>query len=158
MNKRPYEQTNIRTNKRTDERNTKNYIPPHTSYVGVITSLSESRGLIKFSNVRNFCFLKSTFIFGKSECASGVSVPCLVKANTEKRGISTVHRFYLYSQKSIPSCPEPEETVVDTKVLVFSLLRTFIVTPTFTLHLSTGNSDHFLFLFFFFLKEEEDAP
>ena len=111
---------------------------------------SVSPVLIKFSNVRTFCFLKSTFIFGKSECSSGVSVQCLVKANTERRRISTVHRFYLYSQKSIPSCPVPEETVADTKVLVFSLLRTFIVTPTLTLQLSTGNSDRFLFLFFFF--------
>ena len=35
-------------------------------------SLGEPRGLIKFSNVRTFCFLKFTFIFGKRECASGV--------------------------------------------------------------------------------------
>ena len=117
-------------------------------------SLGESRGLIKFSNVRTFGFLKSTFIFRKSECASGVSVPCLVKANTERRHISTVHRFYLYSQKSIPSCPVPEETVADTKVLVFSLLRTFIVTPTLTLQLSTGNSDRFLFVCFFFERRK----
>ena len=114
-------------------------------------SLGESRGLIKFSNIRTFCFLKSTFIFGKSECGSGVSVPCLVKANTERCRISMVHRFYLYSQKSIPSCPVPEETVADTKVLVFSLLRIFIVTPTLTLQLSTGNSDRFLLLFLFFV-------
>ena len=110
-------------------------------------SLGESRGLIKFSNVRTFCFLKSTFIFGKSECASGVSVPCLVKASTERRRISTVHPFYLYSQKSIPSCPVPEETVAETKVLVFSLLRTFIITPT--LQLSTGNSYRFFVSFFY---------
>ena len=116
-------------------------------------SLGESRGLIKFSNVRTFCFFKSTFIFGKSECASGVSVPCLVKASTERRRISTVHRFYLYSQKSIPSCPVPEETVAETKVLVFSLLRTSIVTPTLTSQLSTGNSDRFLFPFFFWKKK-----
>ena len=86
-----------------------------------------------------------------------VSVPCLVKANTERRRISTVHLFYLYSQNSIPSCPVPEETVADTKVLVFSLSRTFIVTPTLTLQFSRGNSDRFLFPFFF-LKEEKDAP
>ena len=119
-------------------------------------SLGESRGLIKFSNIRTFCFLKSTFIFGKSECGSGVSVPCLVKANTERCRISMVHRFYLYSQKSIPSCPVPE----DTKVLVFSLLRIFIVTPTLTLQLSTGNSDRFLlfFLLFFFLNKKKMHP
>ena len=107
-------------------------------------------GAIKISNVRTFCFLKSTFIFGKSECASGVSVPCLVKANTERRRISMVHRFYLYSQKSIPSCPVPKETVADTKVLVFSL------TPTLTLQLSTGNSDHFCF--FVFWKKKKMHP
>ena len=44
---------------------------------------------------------------------------------------------------------------MDTKVLVFSLLRTFIVTPPLTLQLSTGNSDRF---FVFVLKEEKDAP
>ena len=112
-------------------------------------SLGKSRGLVKFSNVRTFCFLKSTFIFGKSKCEGGVSVPCLVKANTERHRISTVHHS-TYSQKSIPSCPVPEETVADTKVLGFSLLRTFIVTPTLTLQLSTGNSGRFLFVSFFF--------
>ena len=52
----------------------------------------------KISNVHTFCFLKSTFIFGKSECASGVSVQYLVKPSTGRRRISTVHRFYQYSQ------------------------------------------------------------
>ena len=56
------------------------------------------RDSYKTSNVRTFCFLKSTFIFGKSECASGVSVQCLVKPSTGRHRISTVHRFYLYGQ------------------------------------------------------------
>ena len=44
---------------------------------------------------------------------------------------------------------------MDTKVLVFSLMRSFIVTP---FDLATGNSDRFLLFFFFFLTEEKDAP
>ena len=48
---------------------------------------------------------------------------------------------------------------MDTKVLVFSLLRTFIVTP-FDLAIVNRNQRSFFvsFFFFFFLKEEKDAP
>ena len=53
----------------------------------------------------------------------------LVKASIERRRISTVHQFYLCSQIIKTKLSSTEETVADTKVLVFSLLRSFILTP-----------------------------
>ena len=46
---------------------------------------------------------------------------------------------------------------MDTKVLVFSLMRSFIVAP-FDLAIVNRQQRSFFVSFFFFLKEEKDAP
>ena len=72
---------------------THNFVRGHKKIV-----LVSPRDSYKISKVRTFCFLRSTFIFIKSECTSGVSVQYLVKPSTERSRIFSVHQFYLYSQ------------------------------------------------------------
>ena len=55
---------------------------------------------------------------------------------------------------SIPSCPVSEETVADTKVLVFSLMRSFILTPFDLAIVNRKQQSFFAFLFFFWQKKK----
>ena len=118
-------------------------------------SFCESRGLIKNLECTYVLLLEVYFHFWKKRMRKRCFSTVFGKSQYWKAS-------YLYGtpilpivKKSIPSCPVSEETVADTKVLVFILMRSFIVTPFDLAVVNRKQLSFFVSFFFFFFERRK---